>query len=303
LPLLMNFGLLELFGTLMTKIMRPLFKLPGRASIDSLASWIGDGTIGVLLTSKQYEEGYYTKREAAIIGTTFSVVSITFTLVIISEVGLGHMFIPFYLTVIAAGFIAALIMPRIPPLSRKANTYINEAADGIEEKIPEGHTIFTFGYQKALDRAKKETSVYKFFKEGGQNILDMWMGVAPIVMAFGLIALMIAEFTPVFTWLGLPFIPLLELMQVPYAQEASETMLIGFADMFLPAVIGASIEAEITRFIIGALSVTQLIYMSEVGGLLLGSKVPVSLKDLFIIFLLRTIITLPTITLIAHMIF
>lgn len=303
LPLLMNYGLLELFGTLMTKIMRPLFKLPGRSSIDSLASWIGDGTIGVLLTSKQYEEGYYTKREAAVIGTTFSVVSITFTLVVVSEVGLGHMFVPFYLTVIFAGFIAALIMPRIPPLSRKADTYISESAGGIDEDIPEGDNVFTYGYRKALDRAGKETSVFKFFKEGGQNILDMWMGVAPIVMAFGLIALIIAEFTPLFGWLGMPFIPLLELMQVPYAEAASETVLIGFADMFLPAVIGASIEAEITRFIIAAVSVTQLIYMSEVGGLLLGSKVPVSLIELFVIFLLRTIITLPIITLFAHMIF
>lgn len=303
LPLLMNYGLLELFGTLMTKIMRPLFKLPGRSSIDSLASWIGDGTIGVLLTSKQYEEGYYTKREAAVIGTTFSVVSITFTLVVVSEVGLGHMFVPFYLTVIFAGFIAALIMPRIPPLSRKADTYISESAGGIDEDIPEGDNVFTYGYRKALDRAGKETSVFKFFKEGGQNILDMWMGVAPIVMAFGLIALIIAEFTPLFGWLGMPFIPLLELMQVPYAEAASETVLIGFADMFLPAVIGASIEAEITRFIIAAVSVTQLIYMSEVGGLLLGSKVPVSLIELFVIFLLRTIITLPIIILFAHMIF
>ncbi|ALX49841.1 YjiH family protein [Lentibacillus amyloliquefaciens] len=303
LPLLMNYGLLDFFGTLMTKVMRPLFKLPGRSSIDSLASWIGDGTIGVLMTSKQYEEGYYTKREAAVIGTTFSVVSITFTLVIFGEMNLGNMFIPFYLTVIAAGFIAALIMPRIPPLSKKADTYVTDSADGIDEEIPAGYNSFTLGYEKALDRAGKQNSVYKFFKEGGQNILDMWMGVAPIVMAFGLIALIIAEFTPIFSWLGLPFIPLLELMQVPYAGEASETMLIGFADMFLPAIIGASIEAEITRFIIGALSVTQLIYMSEVGGLLLGSKVPVSLKDLFIIFLLRTLITLPIITLIAHMIF
>lgn len=202
LPLLMNYGLLDLFGTLMTKIMRPLFKLPGRGSIDSLASWIGDGTIGVLLTSKQYEEGYYTKREAAVIGTTFSVVSITFTLVVISEVDLMHMFIPFYLTVLVAGLVAALIMPRIPPLSTKANTYITEAEGGIEEDIPEGYNTLTFGYKKALDRSRKETSVTKFFKEGGQNILDMWMGVAPIVMAFGLIALIIAEFTPVFTWLG-----------------------------------------------------------------------------------------------------
>ncbi|WP_164667530.1 YjiH family protein [Virgibacillus doumboii] len=303
LPLLMNYGLLDLFGTLMTKIMRPLFKLPGRSSIDSLASWIGDGTIGVLLTSKQYDDGYYTKREAATIGTTFSVVSITFTLVVIEQVGLGHMFIPFYLTVIAAGFVAALIMPRIPPLSTKADTYVSEAEGGIEEEIPEGYNSFTFGYRKALDRASKESSVYKFFKEGGQNILDMWMGVAPIVMAFGLVALIIAEYTQVFSWLGLPFIPLLELMQVPYAEAASETILIGFADMFLPAIIGASIEAEITRFIIAALSVTQLIYMSEVGGLLLGSRVPVSFKDLFVIFLLRTLITLPIIVLIAHMIF
>ena len=303
LPLLMNFGLLELFGTLMTKIMRPLFKLPGRSSIDALASWIGDGTIGVLLTSKQYEDGYYTKREAAVIGTTFSVVSITFTLVVIDQVGLANMFVPFYLTVLAAGLVAALIMPRIPPLSRKADTYVTENAAELKEEIPDGYNAFTFGYKNALKRGKQETSFYKFVKEGGQNILDMWMGVAPIVMAFGLVALMIAEYTPVFQWLGVPFIPLLELMQIPFAQEASQTILIGFADMFLPAIIGSAIEAEITRFIIAALSVTQLIYMSEVGGLLLGSKVPVSFIDLFVIFLLRTLITLPVITLIAHMIF
>ncbi|MBU5465214.1 YjiH family protein [Virgibacillus sp. MSJ-26] len=303
LPLLMNFGLMEFIGTFMTKIMRPVFKLPGRSSIDALASWIGDGTIGVLLTSKQYEDGYYTKREAAIIGTTFSVVSITFTLVVISEVDLGHMFVPFYLTVLIAGAVAALIMPRIPPLSRYPDTYINENAEKIDESIPKERHMGEYAYEQALKRAKQETSLYQFFKQGFQNVLDMWMGVAPIVMAFGLIALILAEYTPVFQWIGLPFIPLLEVMQVPYAAEASQTILIGFADMFLPAIIGSSIEAEITRFIIAALSVTQLIYMSEVGGVLLGSKVPVSIKQLFIIFLLRTVITLPVIVVIAHIIF
>lgn len=303
LPLLMNFGLMEFIGTFMTKIMRPIFKLPGRSSIDALASWIGDGTIGVLLTSKQYEDGYYTKREAAVIGTTFSVVSITFTLVVISEVDLGHMFVPFYLTVLTAGAIAALIMPRIPPLSKYPDTYMNENAEKIDESIPKERHMGGYAYEQALKRAKQETSLYQFFKQGFQNVLDMWMGVAPIVMAFGLIALILAEYTPVFQWIGLPFIPLLEVMQVPYAAEASQTILIGFADMFLPAIIGSSIEAEITRFIIAALSVTQLIYMSEVGGVLLGSKVPVSIKQLFIIFLLRTVITLPVIVVIAHIIF
>lgn len=303
LPLLTNFGLLELIGVFMTKIMRPLFKLPGRSSIDALASWIGDGTIGVLLTSKQYEDGFYTKREAAIIGTTFSIVSITFSLVIISEMNLSHMFLPFYLTIVIAGLVAAVIMPRIPPLSRKPDEYIDPSIEKIDESIPEGYNIFTYGYEQALERGKQETSLKKFLKEGIQNVLDMWMGVAPVVMAFGLVALIIAENTSFFQWLGMPFIPILEWMQVPEATEASKTILIGFADMFLPAIVGSSIASEMTRFIIAALSVTQLIYMSEVGGLLLGSKVPVSFKDLVIIFILRTIITLPIIVLIAHIIF
>ncbi len=303
LPLLLNYGLLELFGVVLTKVMRPLFRLPGRASVDSLASWLGDGTIGVLLTSKQYEEGYYTKREAAVIGTTFSVVSITFSIVVIDHVNLGHMFIPFYLTVALAGFVAALIMPRIPPLSRKENTYVNGKADDISEEVPSQHNIFTYGYAKAVKRGSTASGLKDFFKQGAQTILDMWMGVAPIVMALGTIALVIAEFTPFFSWIGMPFIPLLELMQVPYAKEASETILVGFADMFLPAIIGEAIPSEMTRFIIASLSVTQLIYMSEVGGLLLGSKVPVNMKDLFIIFLLRTLITLPIITLVAHLLF
>jgi len=304
LPLLLNFGLLELCGALFAKVMRPLFKLPGRSSVNCVTSWLGDGTIGVLLTSKQYEEGFYTKREAAIIGTTFSVVSITFSLVIISQVGLGSMFIPFYLTVTLAGFLAAIIMPRIPPLSRKPDTYYNkDHHEEQNESIPDGHTSFTWGLKLAKERASQATGLKGFFKGGAENVLDLWMGVTPIVMAMGTLALIIATFTPFFKYLGLPFVPVLELLQIPEAQAASETILIGFTDMFLPSVLASGIESEMTRFIIAALSVTQLIYMSEVGGILLGSKIPISFRDLVFIFIERTIITLPIITLIAHLLF
>ena len=118
LPLLLNFGLLEFCGILLTKVMRPIFTLPGRSSIDCITSWLGDGTLGVMLTSKQYEDGFYSEREAAIISTTFSAVSITFSLIVISQVGLSHLFVPFYLTVTMAGIVAAIIIPRIPPLSK-----------------------------------------------------------------------------------------------------------------------------------------------------------------------------------------
>ncbi|WP_102348032.1 YjiH family protein [Bacillus sp. Marseille-P3661] len=303
LPLLLDFGLLELCGALLTRVMKPLFTLPGRSSIDCLASWLGDGTIGVLLTNKQYEEGYYTKREAAVIGTTFSVVSITFSIVVISYMELEHMFGMFYLTIVISGLICALIIPRIPPLSRKPDTYYEHTGKKIDETIPNGKTPLQWGTMQAIHAAKRHSDYTNVLKGGIQNVLDMWLGVVPIVMAIGTTALIIAEYTPVFQYLGAPFIPILNLLQVPEAAAAAQTMVVGFADMFLPAIIGSGIESDLTRFVIAAVSVTQLIYMSEVGGLLLGSKLPVTLLDLIIIFLLRTIITLPIIVLIAHLIF
>ncbi|MBS4177972.1 YjiH family protein [Lederbergia citrea] len=304
LPLLLNFGLLELFGALLTKFMRPVFKLPGRSSIDALASWLGDGTIGVLLTSRQYEDGYYTKREAAIVGTTFSVVSITFSIVVIKQVGLMNYFVPYYFAVTFSGLIAAFILPRIWPLSTKPDTFINEKEDDqTSELIPEGYSRFGYGLEQAQLQARKSKSISKFLLDGSKNILDMWLGVAPIVMALGTVALVIAEYTPLFQWLGVPFIPLLELLRVPEAQAASQTLVVGFADMFLPSILAEGIESDMTRFIVASVSVTQLIYMSEVGGVLLGSKIPVGMKDLIILFILRTLITLPIITLIAHLIF
>ncbi|MDQ0428254.1 nucleoside recognition membrane protein YjiH [Planomicrobium stackebrandtii] len=304
LPLLMNFGLLEFFGTMMVKIMRPLFRLPGRSSIDALASWVGDGTIGVLLTNTQYVQNKYTQREAAIIGTTFSVVSITFAIVVIQEIGLGQYFLPYYATVILAGIILALIMPRIYPLAQKPTTFMNgDAQDTQSEKVPEGYSVASHGVENALTKASENKSVSKFFKDGFKNVLDMWIGVAPVVMAFGTVALILAEYTPVFSILGTPFVPYLNLLGVPEAAEAGQLMVVGFADMFLPAILGADIESEMTRFVVATMSVTQLIYMSEVGGLLLGSKIPVNIFDLIVIFLLRTIIALPIVVGVAHLLF
>ena len=303
LPLLLDFGLLELCGALLTKIMRPVFKLPGRSSIDCIASWLGDGTIGVLLTNKQYEDGFYTKREAAVIGTTFSVVSITFSIVVITYMKLEHMFSAYYFTIVVAGLAAAIIMPRIPPLSKKPDTYYHEHHAPVDETVPAGYTPFQWGLKQATEVAQRNSDMGKLLKNGVQTVIDMWLGVLPVVMAIGTVALIIAETTPVFEWLGKPFVPILTLLQVPEASAAAQTMVVGFADMFLPAIIGSGIESEFTRFVIACVSVTQLIYMSEVGGLLLASKLPITFKDLVVIFLLRTFITLPIIVFIAHFIF
>ncbi|KAB0482102.1 YjiH family protein [Vibrio chagasii] len=304
LPLLLNFGLLELFGTLLSKVMRPIFNLPGRSAIDCMASWLGDGSVGILLTSKQYEKKFYTQREAAVVGTTFSAVSITFSLVVIAQVELEHLFLPFYAAICLAGIVAAVIIPRLPPLSMKKDTFIDGSKPEKDaDAIPAGHSTFSWGLELAVNKASQVKSVKSVFSEGVRNAVDMVFGVLPVVMGLGTMALVIAEYTSVFSFLGQPFIPFLELLGVPEAVAASETIVVGFADMFIPAILAASIDNEMTRFVIAAMSVTQLIYMSEVGALLLGSKIPVNIAELFIIFILRTLITLPVIAGVAHLIF
>ncbi|MEL0607767.1 MULTISPECIES: YjiH family protein [Vibrio] len=304
LPLLLNFGLLELFGTLLSKVMRPIFNLPGRSAIDCMASWLGDGSVGILLTSKQYEKKFYTQREAAVVGTTFSAVSITFSLVVIAQVELEHLFLPFYAAICLAGIVAAVIIPRLPPLSMKKDTFIDGTKPHKDaDAIPAGHSTFSWGLELAVNKASQVKSAKSVFAEGIRNAVDMVFGVLPVVMGLGTMALVIAEYTSVFSILGQPFIPFLELLGVPEAVAASETIVVGFADMFIPAILAASIDNEMTRFVIAAMSVTQLIYMSEVGALLLGSKIPVNILELFIIFILRTLITLPVIAGVAHLIF
>ncbi len=302
LPLLLNFGLLELVGTLLTKVMRPLFGVPGRSAVNCVASWLGDGSVGILMTARQYEDKYYTQREAAIIGTTFSAVSITFCLVVIGQVKLEYLFAPFYLTVCLAGIVAAIIVPRLPPLRFKKDVYIDDSAPDVNaELVPAGKTLLGHSLDVALTKAHQAPSAKNTLKEGIHNALDMVFAVLPVVMAVGTLALIIAEYTPVFQYLGMPFIPFLELLQVPEAELASQTIMVGFADMFIPSILAAgTIESDVTRFIIAAMSVTQLIYMSEVGALLLGSKIPVNIFELFVIFILRTLITLPVIALMAH---
>ena len=138
LPLLLDFGLLEFVGAKLTKVMRPLFKVPGRAAVDCITSWIGDGTLGVMLTCNQYEGGYYTAKEASIIATLFSAVSITFTLVVLDTVGMLDKFGIYYLIVCLVGIVCAIICPYLYPLRNKPDTYL-VPGKAAPDTLPEGY--------------------------------------------------------------------------------------------------------------------------------------------------------------------
>lgn len=303
LPLVLDFGLMDFFGTMISKFMRTLFLVPGRASVDTLSSWLGDATLGIMITNTQYKQGFYNKKESCIIAVCFSLVSLPFSTVIADQLGFMDKFVPFYLTVCAASLVCALILPRIYPLCKiKNETYNNIPYE--EEEISEEGGLYKQGLNNAMNRAAKAPTLNEIIINGFKNIVDIYISLIPLVLAWGTISLAVAEFTPIFTWISYPVILILELLKIPNAAEAAPAVLVGFTDMFIPSVmVSGDGFAEVTKFIIGALSISQLVYMTETGAVILKSEIPLKLKDLIVLFLIRTVISLLVITPIAHMLF
>jgi len=299
-PLLTEYGLMDLVGTLLSRTFRRLFSLPGRSCIDALASWLSSAPVGVLITSQQFERGNYSGREAAVIATNFSVVSVPFCVIVANAVGISHLFLKYYLVVVVCGLAAAIITPRLPPLSRIPDRY-SEAGRQLEEDLHPRGGLVRAGFRAALEKSREAPGPGPYLKGAVHNLLDVWFGLLPALIAIGTLGLVVVEYTPLFDWLSWPLIPLLELFGLPEAAAAAPALLVGFADMFLPAIIAQSIESELTRFVVAAVSITQLIYMTEVGVLILKTRIPLDLIDLALVFLLRTAITLPLVVLLARL--
>lgn len=302
LPLLTDFGFMEFVGTLARPVFRKVFRLPGRSAIDAVTSFVGASSIGLLITIGQYDRGNYTAREASIIATNFSVVSIPFCLVVAKVAGIGQHFISWYGIVVLACLVAAFITPRFPPLSRKADTVVCCSQENETRNTQESRSLLSKAWGRALERAEAAPDVRKFFVIGFTNLMFFLLSVMTATMALATIAAVLTLHTPIFSWLGYPFIAVLEAAQLPDAAAAVPGLFSGFLDQYMPAIVAVGVDSDTTSFVLAGLSVCQLIFMSEVGVIILRSSLPLSLTDLLVIFLLRTAIVLPVLIMGAHLV-
>lgn len=300
LPFLTDCGIMEFLGVLLRPVVRPLFHVPGRASVDLIASWFGASNAAVILTREQYMKGFYTKREAGYIMTNFSLVSIPFCLMIANTVNVSHLFPSFYLCICLVGIILAVIGIRIPPISTIPDTYQEKTGKQINEDLPENTKLLPYALEMSCQRAEKFT-LNKILSSGMEVVVGMFFDLVPVVMAWGIVALMIATYTPVFQWISYPTGLYLQLFGVEEAFAVAPAALIGFTDMFIPALLITGVESVKTRFIIGVLSLVQIIYMTEVGAIIIKSEIPLNFWKLLIIFLERTLIAIPLIVLFANL--
>ncbi len=296
-------GIVEFLGVLIEPVMRPIFKLPGEAAVNGIASFVSAPAVGVYFTEQLYKGKVYTEKEAVAVLCNFSVCSLGFFGVLVSIGNIVNLYPQVVLTSFILTFVMAAICIRIPPLTRKPNIYIDNKEQTAEDiKAHEKGKIFS----RAIEEALKTSSEFKFkdFTTSLWDAIKFAQKIVTYVVSIATIALILAEYTPLFIWLGKPMIPLLKLFGLPNAVDIAPSTIIGIVDLALPVMIVAGKDIALkSMFFITVLASLQIIFFTESANAMLESNIPVTVKDLAITFIVRTLIAMPMVAVVAHLLF
>ncbi len=301
-PLISEFGLLQMIGTIIEPIMRPVYKIPGYAALDGITSFVCAPAVGVYFTNKLYNNKLYTGREAAAIATNFSVCSLGFFLVLTEWGGIAHLYPQVVLTSFLTVFLIAIIVIRIPPISRIPNCYI----DGTPFVEKKERASYKGVFRRALDSAVEAASLANksVLTYSVKNSVIFAVKIAGYVLCIATISLYIAEETPIFTWIGKPMIPFLNLLRLPNATEIAPSILVGITEIGMPVLLLAGKNvAEASVFFVVTLSTAQIIFFTESANAILESDIPLNFVQLVILFFIRTALAAPLIALATHLLF
>ena len=290
LTFLLGFGLLEMVGVLMEKVMRPLFRTPGYSAVDAVTSFAGSYSLGLLITSRMYWSGRYSLREAVIAASGFSTVSATFMVVVAKTLGLmDHWNFCFWATFVIT-FLVTTITAYLPPISAMDNLRSRQETEQVAGSRLR-YALAT-GIRHYLNRPPLGRLLHENLKQG----LAMSAVVAPSVLAIGFIGSCVASYTPLFEWLGYLLKPVLMLtgviLSMDNAPAVSGAVASGLAEMFLPAILLKDHPDVAIRFIAAVTSVSGVLFFSGCIPCILATRIPVKMINLMIIWLLRTVLSI-----------
>lgn len=290
--LILECGAMEFIGELIGFIVKPIFKVSEMGAVSIISAWVGPGNAAILGTRDLFEEGYYTVKEAAIIGSQFSTSSVGWIVLVSSVFGIMDHFGTLFLVITLVGIIVAMVGVRIPPISKYPNTYMNNSEiSPLQVTQNESQSKIAYAFDRALQRADKVT--LKTFSSKINNMLFYVIWLQPIIVCWGTLALIVSIYTPLLQWISYPIELILNIANISEPAASASAIMSGFADNYLPVILGKDIASVASRFIIAAMSILQIVFMSEIASLLTSTQVIKNFKDVLLVFIIRTFVALP----------
>jgi len=287
LTFLVGYGLLDFLGVFFHRIMRPIWKVPGRAAVNALASRVASVVVVHIMTNQDYKAGRYTAKEAVIITTGFVAVEIPFMVIIARTLDMMHLFPLFFILSMVVTFLVTFISARIWPIRGMNNSYHH--GQGVpEEDITEAYA--SRAWENALVTSSKAPPLTRGLWVQFKEAMIMVMAVLPAILSIGVIALYLVEYTQLFDYLAYIFYPLTSVLQIPDAMLVAKGAPLGLTEILLPSLL--VIESNIvTKMIVAVVSVSAVLFFSTTIPSILATDIPVSVWQLVVIWFERVILS------------
>ncbi|ELY96829.1 YjiH family protein [Natrialba taiwanensis] len=298
--LLAELGGLQFVGTLSQPVMRPLFNLPGRAALDSAASWLGSFSIGYYLTRNVFDRGGYNKREVFAICTCFATGNLGTVGAIAAVLDILHIFPIVVFLYLISVIATAVILVRVPPLSTVPNEYVATPDPEPEFRGSVGDYI-RFAFNEAVRTAEQGASIPRSAVEGlidGMKLTAMMLGT---ILSIGITVVTLNEYTSVFEVISQPLVPVLAALSIPDPQIAASAIIIGGAEMFIAATLVVGTDVITKAFVVIVVS-SQAIFFAASAPMMVDmfDDIPIRFRDLFVLFVMRTALLIPITAALVH---
>ena len=297
LSFLVGYGLLEFIGIIMEPVMKPIWKTPGRSAIDAVASFVGSYSIGLLITNRVYREGKYTAKEACIIATGFSTVSATFMIIVAKTLGLMDIWNFYFWSTLIITFGVTAITVRVYPLASKPDLTFDGRR--VAERDEEEGNILVRAWREGFKSAENSRPLRENIGENLRDGFKMACGILPTILSVGLLGLILAKYTPLFDVIAYIFYPFTRLMQLPEPMLAAKASSVEIAEMFLPALLAKGAPL-ITRYVVGVVSISAILFFSAVIPCIVSTDIPLKIRDMLVVWVQRTILTIIIAGSVAH---
>lgn len=301
LPFLVDYGLVDFIGVFVRVIMRPVFKLPGRAAIIMVTAFLGNFSAGHIAVNDQYKTGRMTERESVCIDTSLSTVSVGFLMALATNTGLNNAELwggknywnLFFWVAFLITLIVAFIGVRIPPLRGIPDNYYPGSTPNPEQVIKKG--IFSAAITEGLDMAQNQDNVGKRIKYYMIETMNVLGTVAAGTSFFGTFGVVLYTYTPIVRYLGYIFWPFFRIFGFKGQELTTATTgaMISFVEVTVPGLlVTTGVWSMRLRFMLAVLPVTSIIFLASFVPCCMGTEVPVKFWHLCVIWLERMILSI-----------
>jgi len=303
LPFLTGYGLVDFVGVIVRRVMRPVFRLPGRAAVIAVSALLASFVVGHIAANNEYKSGRMTERESMVIATSLTSASIGFLLVLAQNTNLMHHWNTYLWTTFLIVLAVTIISARLYPLSRVSNSYC-AGVTPVPEKAYTQH-IMRYAVKEALETASHADD----FKKRFSGIMKDTIGVLGVCATgstfFSAVGIVLYLYTPLLTWIGYIFWPFMRIaLPAGEAFTASSGAALSLIEITLPSLLVATGEWSLRiRYMMAVVPVTAVVFLASWVPCIMATDLPVKFSHLLLIWLQRMILSIILAALLALVLF